>query len=92
MQKYYNNKEEIFTPDYKKYKGDVRFPKLKRHLDREYYNCTAPPRTLEKDLINPQVIYGETDVLFPRKKLNEVQRQRKLKSFTVPPDGLLAKY
>lgn len=33
---------------------------------QEQYTCAPPPRTLEKTLINPEVAYGETDVLFNR--------------------------
>ena len=83
MQKYYNGREEQWTPDYEKYQGKRDFPKLKRNLGREYYNCTAPSRTLEKDLINPQVKYGETDILFSRAKLDEVQKERRKKSYEI---------
>jgi hypothetical protein len=72
MQKYYTGKDEHF--ELEKRKNPSAFPKLKRHLGKEFYNCPRGPRTLEKDLINPQVKYGETDILFSRARLNREKR------------------
>jgi hypothetical protein len=82
LSNYYTSNTEIYTPDYAKAKGNPEnFPPLEKHLTNEYYNCAPPPRTLEKELINPQVKYGSTDILFPRAKFEKINKKRRENSY-----------
>lgn len=78
MQKYYNGKEEIYKPEINR--RSIKFPKMKRHLEQEKYNCFTE-RTLDADIINPRIPQGETDILFPREKITERNKNRRLESY-----------
>lgn len=79
MQKYYTGTEEIYKPDINQ--NSIKFPKLKRHLEGEKYNCTSPAKSLSADTINPRIPMGETDILFPRSAISNRQKTRRLESY-----------
>jgi len=78
---YFSGKDKVYTPDYNKYKKSIEFPQLEQNWAPEYYNCAPPPRTLEKDLINPEVTYGSTDILFPRAKFEKINKKRRARAY-----------
>ena len=67
FQRYFNGKEDkFFSPfpdDSLKY-GDYPISDRK-FSSKEDYNCVIA-RTLDKDIVNPQVTMGEIDILFKR--------------------------
>lgn len=76
-QKYYNGKEEIYKP---RRKNNYEFPHLRRELQPEQYNCITE-RTLDADIINHRIPQGETDILFPRSKIEKRLKERRQNSY-----------
>ena len=77
---YYSGKTERHTPDYAANNANPAFPHLKGEWTSDKYNCVQA-RTIDSDLINPQVLYGETDILFDSEKIRDREKQRRMMSY-----------